>query len=1051
VLRNIRKYNLLFIILCIALQSISGQDSLVVTGKIFAGREVPLKDVSVSVEGRDVTPVLTDEDGVFTITVPSGNEWLILNPVGIYKGKRVFLNNRQTVVISLAEEEMKSGYDDVDLISHLENRRDIISSFTDIDLNRIRQKNIVSIDQAFQGTVPGMFTTSHSGMPGQGTVSFLRGIKSMNTSNAPLFIVDGMPIENPGLFESSIDGNSFNPLSTIDPSDISSVTILKDPIFTSLYGMKGSDGVILIQTLQPKSTQTSINFSLQSGFNFSPDNLIPQLNNEQYKSLVNEILTSSPLREETFKEKYPGLYVTEYDAEYARYMHNTIWQNLIFTNSMFYNAYLSISGGSEISTHGLSVGYHNQKGIFDNTGMNRFNVRFVSNLNVFSWFKINVLASLTNTNSSLKESALSPETSPIMTALSKPPILNPYAYDDEGQKLTILDEVDELGTSNPLAVVKNFTGDNKNYRFISSIKGQADISNTMKWNTLVGINFNTLKEYVFMPNKGMETYYFGEADNVSRSANNQIFSFYNDNYLSFKQQYNSIHGLNTSLGFRIHTNNFQADLGEAKNLPKNDQYSNLQSGQSDFRRITGDNGIWNWFSVYNHISYKFKDKYILNSGLSADFSTRTGKDAETAFNLFGLPFGLFYSIGAGWRISDEFFLNHLQGLENLLLRVSYGATGNDDIGNYNALNYYTQVRYRETSGLIPGPVTNTTLKYEKVRHLNLGLDLSLWGGRTSFTVNYFNLLTEDMLVLIPQEGYTGYMFKPENSGNVKNTGFEIMGFHRIIDKRVLKWDISPVLTFLSNEVTQMNGRELITPFEGGEFVTREGNPVNSFYGYQFEGVFETSENALEANLVNEKGIPFRAGDARYKDFSGPDNTPDGIINDYDKIVLGSPNPSVFGSLLTSLKFHRWSLDMMVQFVYGNEIFNYVRYRNERMIDLSNQSTNVLNRWQYEGQMTDVPRALWNDPVGNSDFSSRWIENGSYMRLKYLTLCYTIPDNFHVFKNAALYITATNLFTWNEYLGYDPEFSYSVDPMEQGIDYGLMPQFRQFLFGIRFGL
>jgi len=308
-----------------------------------------------------------------------------------------------------------------------------------------------------------------------------------------------------------------------------------------------------------------------------------------------------------------------------------------------------------------------------------------------------------------------------------------------------------------------------------------------------------------------------------------------------------------------------------------------------------------------------------------------------------------------------------------------------------------------------------------------------------------------MLVLIPQEGYTGYMFKPENSGNVKNTGFEIMGFHRIIDKRVLKWDISPVLTFLSNEVTQMNGRELITPFEGGEFVTREGNPVNSFYGYQFEGVFETSENALEANLVNEKGIPFRAGDARYKDFSGPDNTPDGIINDYDKIVLGSPNPSVFGSLLTSLKFHRWSLDMMVQFVYGNEIFNYVRYRNERMIDLSNQSTNVLNRWQYEGQMTDVPRALWNDPVGNSDFSSRWIENGSYMRLKYLTLCYTIPDNFHVFKNAALYITATNLFTWNEYLGYDPEFSYSVDPMEQGIDYGLMPQFRQFLFGIRFGL
>jgi hypothetical protein len=308
-----------------------------------------------------------------------------------------------------------------------------------------------------------------------------------------------------------------------------------------------------------------------------------------------------------------------------------------------------------------------------------------------------------------------------------------------------------------------------------------------------------------------------------------------------------------------------------------------------------------------------------------------------------------------------------------------------------------------------------------------------------------------MLVYLPQLSYTGYTLKPANSGTVRNMGFEIIAYHRILDKSLFKWNILPVLTFLSNEVTWMNGKELVTPFEGGEFVTRKGDPVNSFYGYQYEGVFASSEDALEANLVNEKGIPFGAGDAIYTDLSGPENIPDGIIDDYDKLNLGSPIPHFFGSFLNSLKYRRWSLDLTIQFVYGNEIFNYVRNRNERMVDLSNQSKNVLKRWQYEGQITDVPRALWNDPVGNSDFSSRWIEDGSYVRLKYLTLGYSIRENFLFFKNADFYITATNLLTINKYLGYDPEFSYSYNPMEQGIDYGLMPQYRQFLFGIKFGL
>jgi TonB-linked SusC/RagA family outer membrane protein len=1028
------------------------QDSIVVTGQIVANKNTPIKDVSVSVEGMRTAPALTNENGEFKITVPSGDMWLMINPIGEYQEKRVFLNNRKELTISLAEQGMKSGFDNIQLINQTKKRRDVVTSYTDIDVEEVKYENTATIDKALQGRVPGMHTTNHSGMPGKGAVNLIRGINSMNTSNAPLIIVDGMPLEQPGLFGSKIEGNAYNPLTTLDPRDISKVTILKDPTATALYGSKASNGVILIKTLEPKSTQTSIKVSLQSGLNLSPNNLIPQLNDEQYKTLANEILTSSPKREEEFKEDYPGLYIDKSDEEYYRYIHNTDWQKLVFTNSLSNEAYVSVKGGSEIATYGLSVGYHNQGGIFENSRYNRFNVRFVSNFNVFSWFDMDFNASLSNNNSYLKESAASPQTSPIMTSLSKPPILSPYQYNERGQKMALLDEVDELGTSNPVTVMENFQGENKNYRFISSVKGEGDLSENLKLNTLLGINLNTMKEFVFMPNKGMETYFEGEAHNVSQSTNNYLYSFYTDNHLDFNKQFSSIHSFNTSVGFRLHTNSLQVDIGETKNLPKNDQYTSLQSGQSDLRVLGGTNSTWNWLSAYHQLSYKYADKYIINTSLSADFSSRTGGKAETAFKLFDdMPFGLFYSAGAGWRLSNENFLKNADGLDKLMLRASYGVTGNNDIGNYNALNYYRLVRYRETSGLVPGVLPNEKLRFEKNKELNAGLDLSLWASRTRLSVNYFIRNTEDMLIYKPQKSYIGYDYKPINGGGVQNTGIELSFFQRIVDGNKFEWDFSSDLTMLSNEVTDIEGDQLVTSFEGGEFVTEKGSPINSFYGYQFEGVYSTHEEAEKANLVNASGISYGAGDAKFKDISGPENKPDGIINDYDKTNLGSPIPEFFGSVSNTFEYNRWSLDMRVQFVYGNEVFNYSRYMNESMMDLSNQSKNVLKRWQYEGDDTNVPRALWKDPVGNSDFSSRWIEDGSYIRLKSVTLGYTIPEEFLVFKNADFYVTATNLFTLDKYLGYDPEFSYSYNVMRQGIDYGLMPQYRQFLFGIKLGL
>ena len=1048
--QNMKKLIMIAAIVLTSIGITRAQDTITVKGTILNGSNKPIANVSVGVEGSFELPSVTDSLGKFQVLSITGKEWLNIEPTTLYKNKRVFLNNRAELTVYLTEKSIDSGDDMVNVLAQEYLKRNLVSSFATLDADNIKQTPVLTIDQYMQGRVSGMHIINRSGDPGSGAVSMLRGINSLNATTAPLYIVDGIPITPVGIFGSNLAGFSYNPLLGINNLDISKTTVIKDPGITAAYGSKASNGLVLIETLDPSATQTIIEIDLRSGYSLAPANQIPQMNAGQHKTLVSELLVSSGLEEEFIREDYPNLFLNPADDRFKDYQHNTNWQDLIYSNAAFTNLNINVKGGDEIARYGLSFGYVDGDGIIKTTGYQGYNLRFVGLLNIFTWLKMNAGVSLSYNNAQLKESAKVLETSPILTSLAKSPMLNPYQYDEEGQQLTALANVDELGISNPQAVIDNYEAKNNNFNFTSTLGFEVTFTDNLFLNTNFGLTYNVLKEQLFMPNRGMELYYNDEAINVSKATNNSLNTFYNNTYLGYSKTFGD-HKITSSTGVNILNNEFEYDWGLTKNAHENDEYRMLQDGQNNLREIGGANRVWNWLSFYEYLNYSYNDKYFASLTLSLDGSSRVGDNAVNTLKIADVPFGVFYSTGAAWRISNESFLKNKAWLEELKLRVSYGKSGNDDIGESNATNYYNAIKFRETSGLYPGVLANDELTYETVSQINAGVDLALLGNRFIASVDVYNSVTDNMLIYAPLEAYFGYEFRPENNGQMKNKGIDIDVFYRLIDRPAFKWDTRISYSKVANEITEIRGDKLITPVRGAEIVNMVGEQANSFYGYIFDGVYTTNEDAISAGLLNDKLVAYQGGDAIFKDISGPNGTPDGIINNFDKTVIGSALPDFFGGLSNTFTYKRFSLNVFLQAVSGNEIFNYLRFQNESMSGLANQSTRVLNRWQYDGQQTDVPRAVWDDLVGNSSFSTRWIEDGSYLRVKNISLSYTIPSEFWSIRNAQFYVSASNVFTVSKYLGYDPEFAHSHSNIEQGIDYGLTPQPRQFIVGVKLGL
>jgi TonB-linked SusC/RagA family outer membrane protein len=1019
-------------------QETGGQE---VTGTINdASTGLPLSGINVSVPGFSSTA--TNDSGVFTIKVPDNKATLEIYGKD-FQRKELPLKGKNSVSVKLMEESYNSVYNLTTLPYSRKTKNSIV--YSSASANSSWTNPAESPESIVQGKVAGLRTIYRSGTPGIGANLFLRGYSSIYATNQPLIIIDGVIYDNQDYSPSQISGYTPNPLSHIDVKDIDNITVIKDAV--SIYGSKAANGVILINTVHAKEAATRVDVYVHGGMNFTPKK-IPVMNASEFRSYLTEQLRGKGLSDGEI-QSLPYMTNDVTSNEYLKYNNDIDWQDEVYKRSVNQNYYLRVAGGDEIAKYGLSVGYTKDNGIIKKTDFSRYTMRFNADVLATSRLSIHGNLGFTYGEHNLKNDGISPKTSPVYLSLVKSPFFTPKILAADGTPTQNLEDVDSLHISNPAAIINTMEATNRAYRFIGSAKLNYKITDFINFSTLLGVSFDKNDENVFIPGHGIvaDTLLTTIAVNTVKSNIQRLSSVYNDNRLNFSKTFNKDHYISVDLGLRYNTNNYRDDIALTNNTP-NDALKFLSSGNSYLDRAAGSIGTWKWLSYYAGIDYSYVSKYFLSVNVSADGSSRFGSEAK-GISLFSKKFGVFPSIGAAWLVSSENFMSGIEPLDLLKIRVSYGLTGNDDIGNYGDTKYYSSQRFIGYVGLVNGNIPNTGIQWETNKKTNAGLDLALFNERLQLNADYFLNKTENMLVLSPIDKVSGFSYAMTNDGTMENKGFEINISARIVNK-TLKWDAGVGIAQYKNKITKLPLNSFITDIAGASILSETGKSIGLFYGYKTQGVYSSDEEATLSGLTTPDGagnqVAFRGGDIRFEDVNG-----DGIINASDRQVIGNANPEFTGMFNNRISWKRLTFDFLFTFSYRNDVYNQLRHETESMSGLENQSTAVLNRWRGDGQITDVPRAAWGDPMGNARFSDRWIEDGSYIKLKTISLSYDLPVKKGFFKNGMIYIAGNNLITFTNYTGFDPEFSMSSSCLAQGIDIGLTPQFKSVFVGLKIGL
>ena len=996
-----RKFQLTFLSLfCIVLTTF-GQ-SVQISGKVQAkDDQTPLAGTTVQLKGSSLG-TQTDNEGKYVIEVPGSTSVLIFSFIGMVS-KEVTVGNQSVINTDLTSDLKNLG--EVVVVGYgTQIKKDLTGAISTLKAKDIENLPLPTVESALQGRVSGVFINSGSGKLGQGLNIRVRGISSVSASNQPLFVIDGQPVISQSL---GTAGEPDNPLASIAPDDIKSMEVLKDASASAIYGARAANGVILITTKSGTAGKTKINFGYFTGVS-RPTRKRKWLNSQEYIQLFSDAANNS---------SYNGSEWTNPEEAWQSYgggtddwatPSNSDWANEAFQKGSVSQYSFSLDGGDAKTKFFVSASYNDQKGILLANRLTRANGRVNVDHQVNDKFKVGVNLMLNRTEN-YRVASDNAFTNPVQLNAIPPiqPIKNPDGTYNRNTLYT-----------NVLNDIANSKNNALSFRSISNAFAQYNFTPNLFVRSEVGFDIIQYEEDQY---DGRETL-DGQPGGRGFNSQKRVLTYNTNNIVNWTPTLGESHSLELLAGLSLQKSTSSSNFVEGKSFP-NDKFKKIASAAIISDGNSEGTGF-SFLSYFARANYKLLNKYLLGASFRVDGSSRFGKDNR---------YGAFPSVSAGWVISEEGFLKENTTFSFLKLRSSYGTTGNAEIGNFAYQTLYTANPYASESGIIPDQVGVNDLKWEKTNQFDVGLDFGFFNDRVSGEIDYFNKKTSDLLLNFPLPATNGFLDITRNVGNLENHGWEFtLNTQNFIGN--FRWSTSFNLSTYRNKITNLNGS---TINGGSRQIGRisEGEPYGYFYGPKYAGVNPDNGNARYVNTDGQV--------VDQDDFDG-----------YEQ-KIGNPNPNFYGGIGNHFSYKGFDLDVQTQFVQGNDLYNIAGFYQSVNGDYyDNQSQDQMAYWKKPGDVTDIPQPRLLDGNGSIK-SSRWVQDGSYFRVKSVTFSYTVPKvvsrKFKI-ENFKIFAAAQNLFTFTKYDGYDPEVNASyTGSVNLGHDFYTPPQAKTITIGVNLGL
>ncbi|GAB3497809.1 TonB-dependent receptor [Spirosoma knui] len=1029
----------------------------VITGTVTdAANGDALAGTTIQVKGTN-TGATADANGRYQLTAPVGEKTLVFSFIG-YQPLEVAVGNRSVIDVQLTANN--NALSEVVVVGYgVQNRRDITTAIGSVKARDLANQPVASFDQALAAKIAGVQVTQTSGAPGAGLSVRVRGTGSISAGNDPLYVIDGIPLSRDtkyatGSTNTQFPDNPINVLSTINTDDIESIEVLKDASAAAIYGSRGSNGVVLLTTKRGKEGKTTINYDSFVGVQ-NVSKKIDMINAYEYAQLSYEAKnnayldrnpTGKPTDSNDIRNKGVGAPSTLIQPEIVPYLSgqpgltNTDWQDAIFRAAPIQNHTLSISGGKDNVKFYVSGNYLDQRGVVINSGFKRYSAR--ANVDVKSG-RLTVGANLNPTYSYhdlIKAEGPYLGEGVVGLALQIPPIFPVYNADGSYNWGGNAWGYGATSILNPVAIANQVSDKLSQLRVLGNAYAQYEIFKGLSYRLNVGTDINSFQRDYYRPSTLEIRDRKGPSVPTGFSRAQNFINWLVENTLNYNQSFGP-HTVAALVGFTSQKDRRVANELTATNFP-NDLVYTLNAGQVSAG--ASDVQEWSLLSYLGRVQYDYNGKYLLSAAIRTDGSSRFGRDNR---------WGYFPSVSAGWNLSQESFLKPVTWLSDLKLRASYGLTGNFQIPNYGSislLNYQNYILGPETvvSGLAPGNSANDRLRWEKTAMLDVGFDVSFFRNKLNFSVDYYNANTSDLLLNVPVPRTSGFSTELQNIGKVNNQGFEFtLGTRQTFGR--FRWDASANIATNRNKVIALgpSGDPIIVAggVAGAQFITQIGHPIGEYYTMIYDGVFK-SQAEIDAYPHTSTTKP---GDFRFVDKNG-----DGKIDfSSDRTVTGSYFPKYTFGFTNNFAFRGFDLGIAIQGVQGHKILNLIRRYIYNMEGNGNLFRGALDRWQSADNPGNgfVNRANRLSTGSNGEISTWHIEDGSYVRIRTLTLGYSLPSTLLQrlrLTRARLYVSAQNPFTFTKYLGFNPEVNSRPDSaLSSGEDYGTYPLPRTTSVGI----